>query len=263
MAQSPAPEPAPVSAPPEPCNSLAWWNEYFRESWGKRGGNQQTRIFARRFCRQTLLRPQRRFSLLDVSCALGDALPVFRRAWPRAALRARDFSAEAIGQAQERYPGLAEYSVGRMEDLADHHDVIYCCATLEHFDDYAEKARGLLAHCAHLCLIVPFREMHNGQPLRADPTQQHQATFDRASFDYLLTEGLASAIRTRVYYCRGAWSWTLRAHLKRAVLNLGRALCGRPRYVCPTMILFEICSATAPQSCAELGLHQPRPAGRT
>ena len=64
--------------------SAADWDEYFGEGggWERNGGREQSRLFAEQFCRRTSLPKDEPLSLLDYGCALGDSLPVIRRAFP-------------------------------------------------------------------------------------------------------------------------------------------------------------------------------------
>src|SRR5579872_1299297 len=77
------------------------------------GGRQQTRLFAQAFHRHAKVRLKPDFSLLDVGCALGDALPVWRQHYPKARLYGCDFSGTAIRRCQEVYGSIAHFFKGR------------------------------------------------------------------------------------------------------------------------------------------------------
>src|SRR6185369_16317940 len=61
-----------------------WWEVYFAPGggWEHNGGRRQTRIFAEQFTKRFAMRRDSSFSLLDVGCALGDALRHFAETYP-------------------------------------------------------------------------------------------------------------------------------------------------------------------------------------
>ena len=118
----------------------------------------QTRIFAEYFLRHVTL-PKGTASLLDVGCAYGDALKVFRDAHPLMQLTGVDRERDHIEAARSLLPtfeflesGLNELPQGRRWDA------IYCSNVLEHL--YRKEAlravRALLAHCSTLYVVCPF-----------------------------------------------------------------------------------------------------------
>jgi SAM-dependent methyltransferase len=221
----------------------SWWDEYFAPGggWERNGGRRQTRVFAEHFTDRIRLDPGEAFSLLDVGCALGEALKHFAKVYPRASLYGIDFSATAIERGREELGNTAVLSVGTFEDTQGHYDIIYCSNTLEHFPDFQTKARILAQHCNRLCVLVPYEERdHRLKPLVPNPAEQHQHTFLRDSFDFLVEEGLAKGVETQVFSCPGAWGWTIRTRIEQSVKNVARVLLGRPRRVPRKQILFDI-----------------------
>lgn len=221
-----------------------WWEVYFAPGggWEHNGGRRQTRIFAEQFTKRFAMRRDSSFSLLDVGCALGDALRHFAETYPNAALHGIDFSRTAVERCRAQLGGKAAVAVGDIEGVLGRYDVIYCSNTLEHFADYEAKARRLISHCARLCVLVPYQEMRDGRPLVPDPEQHHQVTFHRRSFDFLITEGGARRITTAVFSCPGAWGWPLRKRIIEATKNPIRVLLGRPPVFGPKQIFYDIWS---------------------
>ena len=127
----------------------SWWERYFADGgdWERHGGRQQTRIFAESFQRHASLPAKGSFSLLDVGCALGDALESFAAAFPQAQLHGLDFSSTAISRARQALGHRVHLRQGDIESVDCHFDVIYCSNTLEHFADVDRKARHLIRHC--------------------------------------------------------------------------------------------------------------------
>lgn len=218
------------------------WEAYFEEGgpWEANHGPEQTRLFAEAFCKHASIHLENGQSLLDSSCALGDALPVFRKHFLKAQLYACDFSKVAIRRCKERHSDMAGCYVASIEEISGMYDIIYSSATLEHFADYKEKARTLLQHCKFLCILVPYNEMRFDKDLEYGQDTDHVVTFREHSFDFLLNEGCAMRIGRKSFYVARAWSWTLKTRIIQTLLNVCRLLLGRPIVRNPKMILFEI-----------------------
>jgi len=226
-----------------------YWNDYFRPggTWEERSGREQTRLFARAFCRHTRLDRNNRLCFADSSCALGDAMPILHDHFPNARLFGFDFSPIAIDRCKQAFGNVASFAVADIENIDGLYDVIYSSATLEHFPDYREKARALLRHCRHLAIMVPFDEKRNGQDLQHDPDHDHVVTFREDSFDFLVQEQLATKILPpRIFAVPGAWSWSRQRWLVEASRNVGRLVLRRPLARNKKMILFEVVSSLFP-----------------
>lgn len=219
-----------------------WWEEYFAVDggWERNDGRSQSRIFAEHFTDRIQLDPNAVFSMLDAGCALGDALKHFAIIYPRATLHGIDFSATAITRCKNEIGGRATFSVGDIEKIGGHYDIIYCSNTLEHFPDFGTKARQLVQHCDRLCILVPYKQLENGKPLIPRPNKHHQHTFLRDSFDFLVREGLAWSIKTHVFSCPGAWGWTHSQRRVQVIKNVARVLLNRPSAFSPRQILFDV-----------------------
>jgi hypothetical protein len=232
----------PPSGSAVPVNSRAWWDGRFDPggSWEANGGRNQTRVFAETLCRHVALPTKEPFTLCDFGCALGDGLKVFRRKYPPAVLFGVDFSATAIARCRAGNSGLATFRVASFEDLDGQFDVIYASNILEHFRDLEDKARLLLARCRRLLVMVPFREPLTCGPDGAPPAGEHQRSFDKDSFDFLIAEGVARSVTAKVVSCPGAWSWPLSWRLRERTKNAFRPLLGKPKAVEPRQVIFDI-----------------------
>ncbi len=211
------------------------WEAYFQDGWEKNGGRQQTRLFAHYFLRTVRL-PNCAESLLDVGCALGDALLEIHRYYPHLRLYGCDISRNATEKARETCGNIAAFYNWDFDQIEGHFDIIYCSNTLEHFENYLDIARGLLTHCRFLYVLVPFLELSGGKPLRAEPGEWHVATFDKHSFDPLVRQGLAQHIRSWVRHTPGAWG-TGPIPLRR---KLSARLRGRPVPTEYRQVFFQI-----------------------
>src|SRR5579872_1702768 len=168
-------------------NSVGYWNRRFFEDWIAKGGRRQTEFFAELCVRElpewlTAELRARRASIFDYGCALGDALPVWRREYPHSPISGGDVAQVGLGLARALHPDFAFADIGAIaagEPLAD---LIYCSNTLEHFGDWRPLLDriGSLAG-AYVVIVVPFEE--------AEPIDEHAATFEFDSLPALLSSG--------------------------------------------------------------------------
>ena len=156
--------------------------------WEIRNGRKQTQEYAGLFVRDIKI-PLNEFSLLDVGCALGDSIPVLKKAYPMAKLFGCDVSRTAIERCKKDYGEQAEFFAAAFEDISGFWDVIYCSHTIEHFADYKRIASWLLSKCNILYIIVPYYELKNGKPLDPLVEKGHMATFYRDTFNDLYEKG--------------------------------------------------------------------------
>ncbi len=197
-------------------NTAAYWNDRFLSGhWEEVGGRAQTRDFAEAQLRAIGLPRSFSGSLLDFGCGLGDAFPVYRKAFPDARLIGMDVSSAAIDKCNERFPRLAQFLQGD-HTMVPPVDVIVASNVLEHLSNDIEVATSLRSRCKALHIIVPFRE---------DPRiDEHVHTYDRRYFRAL------GRPRERVYASRGWSQYGRRAlWLDIYLKNLVRPLIGRPR----------------------------------
>ena len=222
---------------------LAEINKYFQEdgAWEQNKGRQQTELFAHYFD-QVVTFTDQKFTLLDVGCALGQAAAFFSRRYPNAEISATDISEVAISRCRKQYGELAHFFAAEIKDISGCYDVIYCSNVLEHFHDFADKARRLSGHCQRLCIMVPYNEhKRGGHVLTPNPNSlEHQITFLENSFDFLLDEGLAKTVDLSILSCPGAWGWNRRQKVTHGIDNFLRRITGRPQVHEPLQIIFDI-----------------------
>lgn len=219
-----------------------WWEDYFAigGSWERNGGRDQTRIFAEEFTKRLEIDRFKTFTLLDVGCALGDAIKHFAAVFPNALLHGIDFSLTAIERCRSELKHIAHFDLADIDSFKGHYDIIYCSNTLEHFSDYDSKARKLAYHCTRLCILVPYKELREGRPLSPLPFEHHQHTFDIHSFDFLMHEGLAKKLNTYIFSCPGAWGWERWKRRKETIKNIFRLLIGEQKSLEPLQIFYDI-----------------------
>src|SRR6476646_11350785 len=127
-------------------NSIDYWNQRLFTDWIAEGGRKQTAFFAGMCCAELpdwLVEDVRtqRLSILDYGCALGDALPVFRRAFAASPIRGADVAEAGLGLARALYPDFEFSRIDRAEAAVPLADIVYCSNTLEHFQDWPEVLR--------------------------------------------------------------------------------------------------------------------------
>jgi len=213
--------------------------------WDRNQGSSQTRRFAEAFHQHARI-PWKEFSILDVGCALGDALPVWHKHYPAARLYGCDVAESAVKRCRQRYRHIAEFFRASFEEIDGFWDVIFCSNVLEHFEQHVEIAKQLLGQCKVLIVLTPFGELTNGSPIRDGANESHHvATFFRNSFDELVRPGAASRIEVTIFSCPRGWGFTPAQRI-RYVLGTLR----RNRYLVqePLQILYAIHNPACPET---------------
>jgi GT2 family glycosyltransferase/glycosyltransferase involved in cell wall biosynthesis/tetratricopeptide (TPR) repeat protein len=145
-------------------NSTSYWDNRFLENWVAMGGRQQTAFFATMVFNALPAKllddiKSKQFSIVDVGCALGDALPILHVRFPACALAGVDASPIALSIARTLYPEFAFYHVDELAPPREPMDVVYCSNTLEHFEDWPAKLYALARIAKeYVILAVPFEE---------------------------------------------------------------------------------------------------------
>lgn len=211
--------------------------------WDRNQGSSQTRLFAEFFHKYACI-PWQEFSVLDVGCALGDALPVWHQRFPTANLYGCDVAESAVKRCRQHYGNIAEFFRASFEEIEGFWDVIFCSNVLEHFEQYLEISGSLLEQCKVLMVLTPFGELIKGSPLHVGVDDYyHVATFFRDSFDELLRSGQASRIETVIFDCPKGWGYTPWQRIRYLLHTLRRK-----RYFVqePLQILYAIHNPSCP-----------------
>jgi hypothetical protein len=209
--------------------------------WESNGGRGQTAGFAKCFVKNVTI-PLDDFSLLDVGCALGDASPVFKSAYPKARLFGCDVSEVAIERCKTDYGHIADFFKSGLEELSGSWDVIYCSNVLEHFREYMQAASWLVSKCRIAYIVTPYFELRDGRELTFSADGQHGVTFYRNSFDTLYEQGLISSPAiSKVIRCPKVYSPPWPKEILRAIRRMGKMVFFR-RYFPPKgrQIIYEL-----------------------
>lgn len=160
-------------------NSKDYWDVRFTNDWESNKGREQTRFFSNiavdnipNWLVSNI--NSNRFTVCDVGCAEGDAVPVLNNKFYKSKVSGIDFSEEAIEKAKKYYPNY-EFLQGAIEDIKGNYDVLFCSNVLEHFINPFEMLEKMLDKTnIHLILLLPFQEY--------DRAKEHFFTFDYEHF---------------------------------------------------------------------------------
>src|SRR3977135_1205006 len=90
-----------------------FWEENFQGvDWENKARQNQTRCFAEAQIQHFDIGADFDGTILDFGCALGDGIPVYHKAYPRAKLFGLDISANAIKRCVEKYGKIATFVNG-------------------------------------------------------------------------------------------------------------------------------------------------------
>lgn len=139
-------------------NTKEYWDKRFATGdWEKNKGKLQTKIFA--LSQIPLLNIDKNFegTILDFGCGLGDAIPLYRMAFPKAKLIGMDISDAAIEECKNRFGNMASFISGSHNDVPEV-DVIISSNVFEHLSNDRLIVKILLTKCNSLYIFTPFNE---------------------------------------------------------------------------------------------------------
>lgn len=156
-----------------------WENRFATGDWEAKRGRTQTRQFAQSQIKYLKIAANFKGTILDFGCGLGDAIPVYRSAYPFATLTGMDISQSAIIQCRERYGSIAEFRQGNYIDVPEV-NVIIASNIFEHLSEDIEVATYLTTKCHDLFIITPYKEC-------LSPGTEHINSYDENYFKSLGT----------------------------------------------------------------------------
>lgn len=208
-------------------NTKEYWDSRFRSGdWEEKRGRTQTQAFARGQVKRFGVAPVFDGVILDFGCGLGDAIPIYRDAFPAARLIGVDVSSAGIEKCRNCYGQYAEFLVGD-HSVVPPVDIIVASNVFEHLSNDMEVAQRLSASCQTLYITVPYRQT-------LSPGSEHINRYDKDSF--------SSLRRNRhVVFASREWSeygWHLWYQIR--LKNIVRRILGRPPATRSMQIMFEI-----------------------
>jgi len=207
-------------------NTKSYWDLRFGSGdWERKGGYNQTELFAQSQTKILEKRIQKYRSLCDFGCGAGDSFHVYHKVWPKMRLVGVDFSESAIKICRSRYSSIASFECGGWNSVPIV-DCIICSNVLEHVDSDTEVVDGLLPRCERLFVIVPFRE--------EELSHEHLRSYNDSSFDKY------KVLSRRVFASKGWSEFGIRSRMSLIITNGLRALRGLPIRRRRLQIMFEI-----------------------
>ncbi len=210
-------------------NSKNYWDARFSSGdWESRRGRFQTQQFAKEQIGFLNLPCDFNGTLLDFGCGLGDAIPFYKKKFPRAKLIGMDISSIGIEKCKKRYGSIAEFLVGSYLDVPKV-DVIISSNVFEHLSNDLETANILAQRCKNLYIIVPYREQ-----IKETSNREHINSYNEESFANL------SCVKYNIYESRGLYMMTwLEMVFNIWVKNVFRFILRRPMVKPAKQIIFH------------------------
>jgi hypothetical protein len=221
----------------ENINTKKYWNNRFADkdvnSWKRKKGEFQTMDFASAIAKR--LKISRNFSgtILDFGCALGDAIPIYRKYYPKASFLGVDFSSVAIEQCRKKFGNVVTFICGDVSCVPNV-DVIITSNVLEHLSNDKDITKKLLNKCKDLYIAVPYNETISGKG-------EHINSYNAQSFDCQIVNW--GGVNHQIYLCRGYnLKRKLKSYFNIEMKNLLRPFFGKPKSQGGVMqqILFHI-----------------------
>jgi len=138
-------------------NTKKYWDDRFAQNWERRNGRLQTQSFAESQIPYLDLPPDFNGTILDFGCGLGDAMPVYKKNFPKAKLIGIDISSVGINKCREKYSDIAEFICGSAGEIP-FVDVIISSNVFEHLSDDAQVLKTIYSKANTIYIIVPYRE---------------------------------------------------------------------------------------------------------
>jgi SAM-dependent methyltransferase len=197
-----------------------WENRFASGDWELKRGRWQTESFAKGQVRHLGIGKEFEGTLLDFGCGLGDAIPIYRKHFPKAKLIGVDISQSAIDICKEMYGTEARFLQGDHNSVPQV-DIIIASNVFEHLTDDRNVARHLLSKCNSLYIVVPYREW----PLSSG--FEHVNSYDTNYFQELgkYTYDIFPCVGWSAYGFKALWYGTYFKNIFR--LLSGRPLCRR------------------------------------
>lgn len=208
-------------------NTKDYWEHRFKSGdWERKQGRRQTQQFAEAHIKYLKIAPHFSGVILDFGCGLGDAIPVYRSAFPYATLIGMDISQAAVSACRKKYGGFAQFIQGTHLDVPEV-DIIIASNIFEHLSNDMRVAEHLLTKCRDLFIITPYRES-------LKPGTEHVNSYDKNSFSAL------KPIDYMIFYCPGWGSRGWRFWLIECSKNIFRPFFGKRIIYRQKQIIFHI-----------------------
>jgi len=198
-------------------NTKQYWDDRFSSgNWEEKRGRNQTEGFAKSQIKQLRIKKYFSGTILDFGCGLGDAFPIYKKAYPKAKFIGIDISEAAIAKCKTNFGDIANFISGTEKEVPSV-DIIISSNVFEHLSNDIKIARELKQKCKVLYIIVPYKEN-----LNASLCSEHVNSYDNNSFDKI-----SSNIEIKIFRSEGWGESNKDLIFKVYFKNIGRFLLGR------------------------------------
>lgn len=211
-------------------NTKSYWDKRFKSGdWEAKSGRNQTKQFAVTQIKHFELNREFKGTILDFGCGMGDAFPIYRKAYPNAELIGLDFSNEAIKRCHETYSHLGKFICGDYS-VVPSVDIIIASNVFEHLTNDLEIAKELLKRCKCLFVIVPYKEEKHYNPFH-----EHINSYDEESFNQL-----TNSCSWKIFKSKGWGEGGLKLYYSIYLKNMARLLLGRKTQKVGKQIMYKL-----------------------
>ncbi|WP_347172819.1 class I SAM-dependent methyltransferase [Polaribacter uvawellassae] len=211
-------------------NTKKYWDKRFSTGdWETSKGRNQTADFAKSQVERFDIPKNFSGTILDFGCGLGDAIPIYKKKYPKAKLIGVDISEEAIKKCKKSFGDIATFIAGTENEVPTV-DIIISSNVFEHLSNDKEIAKVLIQKCKTLYITVPFNEN-----LKTSGATEHINSYDEDSFNNTFKNVSSKKFRSK------GWGETTRDLIIKVYLkNIFRFLFGKKLRIKTKQIMFKI-----------------------
>ena len=207
-----------------------WDNRFANGDWEYKLERNQTRKFAGSQIKHLDISRDFKGTILDFGCGLGDAFPIYKKAFPKAKLMGLDISEVAIKKCNEHFGYLANFICGTYNDVP-RVDIIIASNVFEHLSNDKDIAKSLLLKCDQLYIIVPYNEVNY-----SNPKHEHINFYNEFYYNHLTNQ-----INYEIFISKGWGATGIDLFYNIYLKNIARLLLGRKIVKRPKQIIFKLC----------------------
>jgi len=138
-------------------NTKGYWEDRFSSGSWNDSGKKQTEEYAKANISAMNINPDFNGKIIDFGCALGDAIPLYKKFFPIAKIIGLDISEAAIEICRKRYGNIAEFYATETSEIPNA-EIIIASHVMEHITDDEKLVSELLTKCSQLFVFVPYKE---------------------------------------------------------------------------------------------------------
>jgi hypothetical protein len=166
-------------------NTKGYWEKRFSSGSWNNAGKRQTEEYAKANINLMNISTDFNGKIIDFGCALGDAIPLYKKSFPNAKIIGLDISETAIEICKKRYGTIAQFYACDISTIPNA-DIIIASHVFEHITDDKKLVTELLTKCSQLFVFVPYMEF----PLYVEHVNSYDENYyaDIRTSDYKIFE---------------------------------------------------------------------------